>query len=122
MRPVRSAAISVVPEPRKEVQDEIADFGAVFDSALDEAERLHGRVRLGGAEAVDAPDVVLVAVAAPVAGDAFAPAEPDRLVLALIVRAAQDKAVLRPDDRVAPVGTLLLQNPGNQGPFLRAQT
>ena len=76
----------------------------VGDRRLDERERLHRRMRLGLRRSRDLPDVALVAVAAPVVLGALAPAEPDRLVLPLVVGAAQDEAVLLPDDRVATSG------------------
>jgi len=50
------------------------------------------------ARLVEVPNIPLVAVATPVASSALGPAVEDGFVLALVVRAAQRKSVLGPDD------------------------
>ena len=51
---------------------------------------------------------------------ALAPAEPKRLVRALVVSAAKHKAVFRPDDRVGPVTALLGKDAAHQRQLLAA--
>ena len=92
------------------------------------------RVRPGGScvdVAPSGPDVwpiprptasplhALVAPALPLPLAPFWPAVPDRLVLPLIVGAAQREAVLGPDDRVRPVGAGLGQDAADDRPLSR---
>ena len=61
------------------------------------------------ARLIDEPDIALVPGAAPEMIVAFLPAVEDRLVLALVVGAAQGEGILRPDDEGRPMAAGLLE-------------
>ena len=65
------------------------------------------QVILGGP--LNVPDIALVPIAAPVAFHALRPAIEDRLVLALVIGAAEGEAVLRPDDEGRPMAACGLE-------------
>jgi hypothetical protein len=64
---------------------------------------MEGRIGRSG----DLPDVILVAIAAPVVRSPFSPAIPDRLVRSLVIGLTWHEALLVPDEGVAPVASLL---------------
>src|SRR4051794_38141180 len=66
------------------------------------------------------PNVALVTITLPVMLRALAPAVPHRFVLSLVIRAPEDEAVLRPDDRRTPVPADFSQKGRDGRPLLTA--
>jgi hypothetical protein len=89
------------------VKHYVPAFRGIAQRPFDQFHRLHGGMEIIFDRLVDEPDVALVAVAAPIMVSPFLPAIEDRLILALIVRAAQCETVLGPDDESRPMSARL---------------
>ncbi len=108
-RPVRSAAISVVPEP--------PNGSSTMSRLLDELRIARSTSATGfivGCRSffvrlVEEPHVALVAGAAPVVIGALLPAVQDRFVLALVIRPPEREGVLRPDHEGRPLAAGLAE-------------
>ena len=79
------------------VQHDVPALARVPDRPLDQRHRLHGRMQIVPRRLVDKPDVALVPRPAPVPIVPRRPAVQNRLILPLIVGAAERERVLRPD-------------------------
>jgi hypothetical protein len=107
-RPVASAAIRVVAERAirnsSKTQDTVLDPFARSTRAIGSS-----RMQVVAGRFVEVPDVALVTCSAPEVVGASGPAVEDRLVLALLVGAAEREGVLGPDDRGRPVAAFCLE-------------
>ena len=102
-RPVFSQRDQGRARAAERVEHDVPALARVADRPLDQRHRLHGRVQVVPDRLVEEPDIALVPGAAPVVVAALLPAVQDRLVLALVVGAAEGEGVLGPDDERRPL-------------------
>ena len=89
--------------PAERVQHHAPTSAAVANGALHQLDWFHSRVQVIDVRFIHVPDITLVASATPKVSLALSPTVENSLKLSLIVRSAQCKGALTPDEIRAPM-------------------